>query len=72
MSEIANRPEPPRMDRRHKVFRFYAPTASLDTWKQLGTMAETIRYAGLVAEIDVGSNEVELFAARRKKVGKRE
>lgn len=70
MSEIVNRPEPPRMDRRHKVFRKWGRT-SIDAWQQIATIAEALRYAGLVAELDVNGDEVELFAARRKKGGSR-
>jgi hypothetical protein len=70
MSEIANRPEPPRMNRRHKVWREYNP--DINAWRQLQLIAEALRYAGLVAELDVTGNEVELYAARRVKQGKKE
>lgn len=69
MSKIANRPEPPRMNRRHKVLYKYNP--SIETWKQLASVAEALRYAGLVAELDVEGDCVSLFAARRVKQGKK-
>jgi hypothetical protein len=71
MSEIANRPEPPRMNRRHKVFRKWGLT-SIDAWQKIATIAEALRYARLVAELDVNGDEVELYAARRVKGGKKE
>lgn len=63
------RPEPPRMDRRWCVFSAYSPSES--EWKEVLIASRTIGRLGLVAELQVEGTEIALFAARRKKPGKR-
>lgn len=69
MSDIENRPEPPRMNRRHKVFYQWNP--DIGSWTRIKVIAEALRYAGLVAELDVENDGVSLYAARRVKSGRK-
>lgn len=71
---IEERPEPPRMDRRWCVFSTYnnGSQLSAESWSELRTAAKIIGKLGLVAELQVENNDVALFAARRKKTGKRD
>ena len=72
-TSIEERPEPPRMDRRWCVFTMYnnGSQLSAESWSELRTAAKTIGNLGLVAELQVEKNDVALFAARRKKAGKK-
>lgn len=65
MITITAHRRPPRKDRRYPVRTHYAP--SLETWRDIATIAEALDNAGLVAELVVKGLDVTLYAANREK-----
>jgi hypothetical protein len=67
---IDERPEPPRLNRRHGIMTTWNP--GLDFWAKVQVAAMVLGRAGLVAELTADNNSVSLYAARRVKPGKKE
>lgn len=70
MSEVIERAEPPRMDRRWPVLREWRDKVGL--FAEIQIAARTLDCAGLAAEITVDGSQITLWAARRVKAGKKE